>query len=357
MRKWEEKYEKLKNGEFDARIDELKLKVDERKATKEELKEYESLSKSKGNIDKVQNVIEFRKSKELFLEDIKKELQIRDNAKKANEESIKIEVELAQIQQDMENIAKKLKDKNLSPEERTKLENRSTELKSKREENNKKYTENQAALKEGLNRNGKLKDYSDKELEELKLKTGAEISKCNMVANKLVNGFSWDSIDLALDNWDNRKFTSKDEKLKHAVEQARKEKVENFEINIDPDKDDNKPDLTFADKHPRLAKVANFFKGLKDRFIKKENVEKVQPSQPLNNEEVKRSTDSEFKDYIKYVAEYGEKDARKEQLKDNKDLNQKLEQMRAENRKAEEAKYGEEYAKQSDPRTQDDGSR
>ena len=29
MRKWEERYEKLKNGEFDDRIDELKTKVDE----------------------------------------------------------------------------------------------------------------------------------------------------------------------------------------------------------------------------------------------------------------------------------------------------------------------------------------
>ena len=44
MRKWEEKYEKLKNGEFDARIDELKQKVDEKKATREEYAEYQKLS-------------------------------------------------------------------------------------------------------------------------------------------------------------------------------------------------------------------------------------------------------------------------------------------------------------------------
>lgn len=42
MNKWEDKYEKLKNGEFDARIDELKDKANNKTATKEEYKEYEN---------------------------------------------------------------------------------------------------------------------------------------------------------------------------------------------------------------------------------------------------------------------------------------------------------------------------
>lgn len=50
MSKWEDKYEKLKNLEFDARIDELKEKKSNKTATREEYKEYEKLSKAKNNL-------------------------------------------------------------------------------------------------------------------------------------------------------------------------------------------------------------------------------------------------------------------------------------------------------------------
>jgi len=57
MSKWEDKYEKLKSGEFNDRIDELKQKVEDRNATREELKEYKTLSKSKENLNQVNQII------------------------------------------------------------------------------------------------------------------------------------------------------------------------------------------------------------------------------------------------------------------------------------------------------------
>ena len=78
MNKQEDKYSKLKNGEFDARIDELKDKANNKTATKEEYKEYEKLSKSKNNLGKVENVLEHHMHSEFY--DVEEE-----EAKKINE--------------------------------------------------------------------------------------------------------------------------------------------------------------------------------------------------------------------------------------------------------------------------------
>lgn len=370
MRKWEERFEKLKNGEFDAKIDELKAKVDENKATREEYKEYEKLVRCKGNIDKVENIVNFRKKTELYLDEIKKEILLRESVKKANQESLKLEVDLIQIEKELENVNTKMKDKTLTPEEREKFETRKKEVLAKRDDNNKKYVENQAALKEGLNRNEKFKDLDDKGLEELKLTTSSRISKCNMIANSLVNGLSWDSIDLKLDNW--KKLTNKGKKLSKKEKDPEKTNENNQPENENDEKDlfsseekkkqneelriKKEKQAEFAKKHPRLAKIGNWFK----KMFKKEELlpePKIVPTttQTKVEKEEKLDSDKSFKDYIKYVAEYGEKDARKEQLKDNEALKQKLENMRAANRKREAEKFGADYAKQSDTRNQDEG--
>lgn len=91
MNKWEDKYSKLKNGEFDARIDELKDKANNKTATKEEYKEYEKLSKSKNNLGKVENVLEYREKLKEELNELKQEVETRKDAVLANQESKKLE--------------------------------------------------------------------------------------------------------------------------------------------------------------------------------------------------------------------------------------------------------------------------
>lgn len=368
MRNWEEKYEKLKNGDFDDRIDELKAKVGAKTATREEFQEYEKLSKARGNVEKVKNVLEYRDKNKTLLEAVKEEIKLREEMKKANEETIKLEVELAGIEQNIENITKALKDKSLTPERRTELEMEKTELESKIDNNNKKYVENQKLLQSGLNRDGKLKDYSEKDLEVLKLEVGAKISKCNLVARSLVNGLSWDSIDLKLDNM----YTKKDKKFKNA---DKTQKLANKENKVVEEKEDldiisseenlrkneelrNKKEKKeeFENKHPRLAKIGNWFRKIFKRdMMLPEGKDESKDVEPLEEESKIKKSDESFKEYIKLVAEYGYKDAKKEGLKNNKDLRARYEAMKEANRKAEEEKFGKDYADMSRTKSDEEG--
>ena len=110
MNKWEDKYSKLKNGEFDARIDELKDKANNKTATKEEYKEYEKLSKSKNNLGKVENVLEYREKLKEELNELKQEVETRKDAALANQESKKLEEELVKITEEIIKTEKELKD-------------------------------------------------------------------------------------------------------------------------------------------------------------------------------------------------------------------------------------------------------
>lgn len=359
MRKWEEKYEKLKNGEFDSRIDELKTKIDDKTATREEFKEYQKLEKSKGNIDKVKNVLEYRQKEESFLDDIKKELKVREDIKNADQESLKIEVELIQTEKELESIYTQLKDKTLDDEKRAELKTKKSELISKIDENNKKYLENQELLKSGLNRDEKLKKYTDEQLEELKLTTSSRISKCNMVANSLVNGLSWDSIDLKLDNW--KRYTNKDKKLSNKGKTDDKSKGdeakgqskgeengnrETGELNNEELRKKSEKRAQFEAKHPRLARIGKWFNkvfGRNDTLLPP-----PEQTEPPKEEET-LDADKSFKEYIKQIAEKGmdglaaeEKAARQAAAKE------KLAQMRAANRAAEAKKFGQDYADKSD---------
>lgn len=98
------------------------------------------------------------------------------------------------------------------------------------------------------------------------------------------------------------------------------EAKEEVEEEAKEDSKSDKPALTFADKHPRLAKIGNFFKGIKDKFIKKgkeetKNTETKEPDKkeekPVEEkkagekaQETKGITDK-FYDRIKEVAEKG----------------------------------------------------
>lgn len=338
MRKWEEKYQKLKNGDFDARIDELKGKIDDKKATREEFKEYENLSKSKDNVRKVDNIMEYRDKLQESLKETKEELETRKNIKEAAKDSERIEEELNKIMKKLEVAEANLKRKDLSVEDREKANKERNELLDQRDKNHKEYLDNQALLTKGLNKNEKFKDLSDEDLKKMNFETSSKISKCNMVANNLINGLSWDSIDLKLDNWKDKKFTSTDEKLSDKGKREEKddsEKIDNKEeksgseemedvFSSDKKAKNHEKEMkrkAFAEKHPRLAKVANWFRN---KFKRNDLLEagKVEDKNPETLEDVK--TDREeisFKEYIKEIAEKGldavkadELAARKERL-------------------------------------------
>lgn len=208
MNKWEDKYEKLKNGEFDARIDELKDKANNKTATKEEYKEYEKLSKSKNNLGKVENVLEYREKLKEELNELKQEVETRKDAVLANQESKKLEKELVKITEEIIKTEKELKDPEIKEDRKNELLAKREELYGKRDENNSRYAKAQKALEGEFSREGELKNLSKKEIEDKALLLKTRMSKCNMVAKNLLNGASWDTIDLKLDNWD-KKYTKK----------------------------------------------------------------------------------------------------------------------------------------------------
>lgn len=385
MNKWEDKYEKLKNGEFDARIDELKDKANNKTATKEEYKEYEKLSKSKNNLGKVENVLEYREKLKEELNELKQEVETRKDAVLANQESKKLEEELVKITEEIIKTEKELKDPEIKEDRKNELLAKREELYGKRDENNSRYAKAQKALEGEFSREGELKNLSKKEIEDKALLLKTRMSKCNMVAKNLLNGASWDTINLKLDNWDkDKRFTrKKDEK---SVENTKNENsnlekevsgnasLENKSEELD-ERDlfsDSKSEaynknkqLMFEKKHPRLAKIQSWFKkmfGKEEKMLpepeEKGKSEKIKAASALNKTEESKEQDEDksFREYIKAVAEKGmDGVSMEEKVAKQEKAERKLAEMRKANRVAEAEKFGQDYAEKSDYRNKDDG--
>ena len=168
-----------------------------------------------------------------------------------------------------------------------------------------------------------------------------------MVAKNLLNGASWDTIDLKLDNWDKKYTKKKDvEKTKTENENLGKEgevsakpslenklgefSEEDLISDSSAEKYKKNKQLMSEDKHPRLTKIKNWFK----KILKKEEKmlpepeekqelgksDKIKAASALNNEKPKEQDkgqdekDESFKEYIRAVARNGVKGANAERL-------------------------------------------
>ena len=69
-REWERLYEQYQNGEIDEEFNKLKEKMENHKLGREEYKEYEKMTKIKGNISKVKNILELRGKLQKDIEEI-----------------------------------------------------------------------------------------------------------------------------------------------------------------------------------------------------------------------------------------------------------------------------------------------
>ncbi len=326
MRNWEEKYEKLKNGDFDDRINELKTKIDEKKATREEFKEYEKLLKSKENLGQVKNILEYKDLTNKKLQNLKKEIEYRENMKNATENTLKLEKEMDDINAKLLDIKNQLKNPNLEDDKKNELIAKQNDLFAKRDENNKRYLENQAKLA-GAKGNEDLKGYSNEELKQMKLSASARISKINMIANSLINGYSWDSIDLKLDNWQDKKFNSKDGKLKDVVNTEKNEKPEyedvissKEELRKNEKAREEKNKTEFEKKHPMLSKIGNWFKKT---FKRVERLPEPKKEEPEVETKINKE-DKNFKEYIREIAEKGMDGIKAEEIAKNKERLAKL---------------------------------
>lgn len=337
MNKWEERYNKLKNGEFDSRIDELKEKHNNKSITKEEYKEYQKLLKSKESLSKVDNVLEYKEQLKEELKKLELEKGSRDNAIEASKETQRLEEELKKITEEIIKTENELKKSNLEEHEKDELSAKRDELYARRDDNNAKYVQNQKVLEKSLNRKDEFKNLSEEEIKNKENLLKSRISKCNMVAKNLLNGASWDTINLKLDNWDKEKrYTNKKEESvleenKNKLENSEKEDLfenifseteknskglDEYDIISDSNAEayNRNKQLMFEKKHPRLAKIQNWLKkvfGNKRKMLQEgkeiENkvVEDKVEDKVEEKVEDKTIDDISFREYIKVVAEKG----------------------------------------------------
>lgn len=383
MSKWEDKYNQYKDGGIDNVISELTSKGI---STKEEKKEYRKLTKIKEKMSQIENIIEYREKLKAELAEFKKEDSAREKLDKASKRREELSKEIEGYQKRYEEIVKELRNSKLEPDEKSKLEDEKNKINTKMPKAQDEMDKQEEILKSGLGKKREKVDLSKEEIEAKKIETQTKISKCNLVAKNLLNGLNWEQIDIKLDNWKDKKFTSKDDKLAKDIEstkKARQERVEEFKKDKDTEEmvdlmdfatkhkdidsvyseklDYNKPALTFAHKHPRLAKIGEFFKGLKDRFSREKDeeidIEEMKEEKP-DIEHTKKEEKS-FREYIKEIAEKGingveaeEKAARQKAAKE------KLEKMRKANRETEEKKFGKDYTERYNNESEkDDGAR
>lgn len=399
MKNFDEIYLNIKNGNLDIIIQNLQTKVEERSATKEEVKKLENYTNIKNNTSKIDNILEFKTKLEQEKNEIEKEIAKRKNEIKLDDKINELNIQLQNLLVEKQALQQSLSNPNLKDEEKQKIESRIAKIDLDISSNQSEFSKAQQALTNSEKIENRFKeDISD--LENKKMEICSKISKCNMIVNNLIQGKNWNYIEMKLDNWKDRKFTSKEplsekaepikeevQPIKEEVEEKTKNTSDNKEekngeenkkiedeepIFKDHDIEEMQLDKTFDDKYPRLAKIRNFLKNATKRVkdyitslinkkeskenieLEVENIEKDENSEEIANtentekvveevenvkEEVKeeKANENDFKEYIKKIAEKGMEEIKKE----------KLENAKREAYKRETEKFGKEYADKS----------
>ena len=345
---WKEEYDKYVNGEYDAKFEELEGKITDRKANKDEVKEYNKMKKVKENLKKIKNVLKYKKDLKKKYDEINEEIGARQELIIKSNKLQNLENGISKLMEESERITKELKNKNLDKAKRIQLEKQLENVRLKIDKNNADYKETTDFLQEQIGKR-KFSELSSEELFDEREKIPALLTKCDIVCENLFNGLSWDSIDKKLDEFDGKRtYTSKDGKLGEKVDRAREERAAEGETaersedgepeeraegeepagmaegeEPEEEMDDQEEEPSFMEKHPRLAKAINFFAGLgraaKTVFNKifrrgKDAVEELDPlppeedlveGEPREAEEAVEEVVEEksFKEMIREIAE------------------------------------------------------
>lgn len=334
LKKWEEEYMLYKNGTKEKRIKEIEEKLANKTATKAEYDELKQIKKVSDNIEKVSNIIEYKYEIEKQIKEIKEELELREGITNREKQLEEINKEAEEINKELEILDLKkdmlLKSsKGLSPEEKAENDKKIEEINERIAENNSKYIKNQEKLtnlpeEKNTRRSNKFSGIETEELDKRIFDLSTKVSKCNMIAGNLMKGMSWDNIELKLDQWKDKKYTSKEkisEKAKIVLSAKDMDDVNdtkrqgNSEMAEIPEFFKKHPKIyDFVRSHPRIQKVYNYFS---EKFgNKKEEIEEVEePEEKVEPIKV----EDDFKKRIKEIAEKGIKEVRKEKLEKAKE--------------------------------------
>lgn len=373
MRKWEQKYEEFSNSkELEEKMAILEDKINGKVAFKEEYEEFKQLNAVKENLPKVKNILQLRENLEKENEEINKEIKKRESRVELNRAVEKLDKELKVLEDEYSKIGAELKSGKLTEEEKNAKNLKLKEIESKKQKNNVEFGKYQDQLKieaEEISKS-KYKDISTDELKEQAYQGKMKISKCNLACNKLMQGYSWDSVEVALDKFEEQKFTAKGkqaEKMRQnrAAAKSSNVKEQNKEAEQDKEKEQDKAEaktkkqeavskeenhsLTVQEEKTVFQKIKEMFKKLtnktKDWLMGKEELEEVVENTE-NETEVEdkenlvskigtmmRNGFNKAKDWVKDKIE----DEVEEEVSEDKEETEKKEEKKAVEEKKEEA--------------------
>lgn len=383
--KYKKMYEELKSGEKDQRLEELKNKIIEKTATQQEYKEAKRIEKAKENLVKVESVMKLQEKINAEASKVIGTINRINSKNKITEELdkklVELEEELAKIEEEKSKMQEELK--TATGENKAVLTVKIKEENKKIEENNSKY---QKALQSKLNientKDVELGKYDKMTMEELDEKQNDlrnKSARCDLVIVNLLKGRNLDDISVQLDNYQNRTFkcneklsnrrkARKEDKTKDAEPEISDEELTEIEKGLEREtkKIENKArketalttESEFAKKHPRLAKIGNWFKNI---FSKKEKSGQAVKNSPEKEakiekdvnkdkaiEDIVNSNENDFKKYLKDITKNGyDKTVEEKAMEDIERRKEKLKQAKEQAYDREVAKLGKDYAEKS----------
>lgn len=382
--KYKKMYEELKSGEKDQRLEELKNKIVEKTATQQEYKEAKRIEKGKENLEKVESVMKLQEKIDAEASKVIGTINRINSKNKITEELdkklVELEEELAKIEEEKSKIQEELK--TATGKDKAVLTLKLRETNTKIGENNSKY---QKALQDKLNiqntKDVEIEKYGQMTMEELDEKQNDlrnKSARCDLVIVNLLKGRNLDDISVQLDNYQNRTFKSdeklsnrkvrKEEKAKETSPEISDEELTEIEKGLEREtkKIENKArketalttESEFAKKHPRLAKIGNWFKNI---FSKKEKSGQTVENAPKNEpkveknvnkdkaiEDIVNANENDFKKYLKDITKNGyDKTIEEKAMEDIERRKEKLKQAKEQAYDREVAKLGKDYAEKS----------
>ena len=140
MSKWENKYKKIKSGDYDTAINNLKQKIDNKTINKDEYKIYEKLNKAKSNLPSVEKIIEYRNKVISFRKDLDNEIELRKLAVKTNEKMKKLDKKMEELEKKEKEIENKIKNADKNSKEYKELYDEQKKLREDRNANNSEFS-------------------------------------------------------------------------------------------------------------------------------------------------------------------------------------------------------------------------
>ena len=324
-RKWEKDYEKYSTMNLDDEIKKLEGEVrnlrtsqagikdstskeykDGKANQKEKEKEINKMKALKQNMPQVKRVIDQKDKLTNRLKQLNEQKKEVEDTKKLGQEGKKLEDELNKLLENEKKIKEALKNPKLTDESRAKLQESLNKNALAQKSNHEKFSANQLELTEKLNSPLQKKDF-EKEIQATK----NMLSKCNFIGRNLMEGKRMQEITTDLSKWEDKKFVDKTAETKKKTEKSKepektekpkeaekggksKDDITEYEKAVNEKINEEDKDLAeiseFDQKHPRIAKVKNFFKNMgtkaksayekvKDKITKKAD-EKAEISKP-----------------------------------------------------------------------------